>query len=236
MDTLQDLAKRIQALLEEEERHRATRRTRRQQEMADLERRMARFRQVSREWMQERIVPRMRILADTLPNALPVACTTSPDCATIRLEPTHEYPTEAKLDVWLSQDASAKNVRVMFKVSIVPILGDFDREGTIDLDLERPDTDALDRFLDERVVGFVRDYLKIQQPDSPYQKDRIVTDPVCRMTFPINEAFAWVEREGKRYYFCAESCRRQFTARPEAYERELSAGLGAVHGHATSHE
>ncbi len=230
MDALADLAKRIQALLEEEERHRATRRTRRQQEMADLERRMARFRQVSREWMEGRIVPRLRLLADTLPNALPAACSGTPECATVRLEPTHEYPTEAKLDVWLSQDASAQNVRVTFKVSIIPILGDFDREGTIELDLDKPDVEALDRFLDERVVGFVRDYLKIQQPDSPYQKDRIVKDPVCHMTFPIGEAFAWVEREGQRFYFCAETCRRQFTARPEAYERALESGMGAPYG------
>lgn len=213
----EDLAKRIEALLEEEERHRATRRTRRQQEMADLERRMARFRQAAREWMDGWVLPRLKVLSNSLANALPVACSGTPECATIRMEPTHEYPTEAKVDVWLSQDASARNVRVTFKVSILPILGDFDREGVLELDLDAPDTEALDRFLDQRVLGFVRDYLRIQQPDSPYQKDRIVTDPVCRMTFPIAEAFGWVEREGQRHYFCAESCRRQFTARPEAY-------------------
>ncbi len=52
------LRDRIEALLAEEERHRATRRTRRQEEMAQIERRMARFRQLAREWMDGRIVPR----------------------------------------------------------------------------------------------------------------------------------------------------------------------------------
>lgn len=220
------LRDRIEALLAEEEGRRATRRTKRQEEMAQIERRMARFRQLAREWMDSRIVPRLKVLSDTLPNALPIACSSAPECASIRFEPTHEFPTDAKVDVWLSGDAAAGTVRATFKVSIVPILGDFDREGTIELDLGVPDTAALDRFLDDRIVGFVRDYLRIQQPDSPYQKDRIVSDPVCGMTFPIGEAYGSAEHDGRRYYFCAEKCQERFVARPESF---LDTVTGVAH-------
>ena len=44
-----------------------------------------------------------------------------------------------------------------------------------------------------------------------------VTDPVCSMTFEQDEAAAQVEHEGRMYYFCTESCRKQFEKEPGRY-------------------
>ena len=44
-------------------------------------------------------------------------------------------------------------------------------------------------------------------------------DPVCGMT--VDEASALhAEREGKKFYFCSDGCRRKFLSAPQDYTQE----------------
>lgn len=42
-------------------------------------------------------------------------------------------------------------------------------------------------------------------------------DPVCKMTVTEEDAACSYEFKGKKYYFCAESCREQFESDPENF-------------------
>ncbi len=43
-------------------------------------------------------------------------------------------------------------------------------------------------------------------------QEKLVTDPVCGMTFPPEQAAAHIVRDGKTIYFCADACRKRFQA------------------------
>ena len=53
-------------------------------------------------------------------------------------------------------------------------------------------------------------------PASPLAK-MLVTDPVCKMTFPPAKAADKMEYQGKTYYFCNPNCKVKFAAEPELY-------------------
>ena len=42
-------------------------------------------------------------------------------------------------------------------------------------------------------------------------------DPVCKMQVNESKAAATSEYQGKKYYFCAISCKRKFDENPEKY-------------------
>jgi YHS domain-containing protein len=54
-------------------------------------------------------------------------------------------------------------------------------------------------------------------PDSAALAEKMVIDPVCRMTIDPATAAANEIFEGKPVYFCSEGCRRRFLANPAAY-------------------
>jgi P-type Cu+ transporter len=45
-------------------------------------------------------------------------------------------------------------------------------------------------------------------------------DPVCGMTVTKENAACSYEYKGKTYYFCAQSCKDDFTAAPDKYTRQ----------------
>ncbi len=42
-------------------------------------------------------------------------------------------------------------------------------------------------------------------------------DPVCKMDVDEKKAAATYEYQGKKYYFCAEGCRENFSKDPEKF-------------------
>jgi YHS domain-containing protein len=49
-------------------------------------------------------------------------------------------------------------------------------------------------------------------------------DPVCGMDVDPATATWSAEHGGRRFYFCAPSCKRQFLAEPEAYLAAIGGG------------
>ena len=60
-------------------------------------------------------------------------------------------------------------------------------------------------------------------PDSSASAEKMVVDPVCRMTIDPATAAASEVFEGKPVYFCSEGCRRRFLADPAAYAVAVAA-------------
>ena len=52
---------------------------------------------------------------------------------------------------------------------------------------------------------------------------KLVTDPVCKMEFPADQAAATLKFNGRQYYFCHTACLHLFEADPLAYVDDAQA-------------
>jgi YHS domain-containing protein len=187
--------------------------------MAEMARRLKRFDAVAGEWVERLVIPKLQTLAGMLPNAMPLARAGVAHQAVLAFRQTDDFPADVHVEVGVTPDPGIERARVVFVASIIPILMDYEREGVFECGLEAPDAEGVAAFLDQRIVLFVEDYLRIQDPATPYQRDRLVTDPVCGMTLRRAEAAASMEHDGRPYYFCVPECRDRFEADPERYLR-----------------
>ncbi len=211
------LEEKLQTLLEESAKRQTGRAEARMAEMAVTERLLERYDRVARSCMKDLVAPRLDTLIRTLGNGKPPEMREKCDRVTVTFHSTERFPIGADLSVFLVHDPNFENLLVLWKPSIIPILVDYERDVTASTSLDTPDWAALGAFLDERVLRFTSDYLRIHEPDSPYLQIEKVTDPVCGMTIPRTEAATSVEHQGKPYYFCVEACRDLFLKDPDRY-------------------
>lgn len=211
------LKHRIEQLLADAGARQEARRDEVHREMSRLEDRLERFDALARQWLDELVVPRFDGLGSLFPNREPLYRVEGGHRVRQAFRHTDDFPVDARVEAHVLLDAAAGRIRLSFETSIIPVLMDYEREGSIEYGLEVADAAAVAAFLDERVLQFVRDYLRVREPDSPYQKDRVVTDPVCGMVLRRADAAASLDHEGSRYYFCLAQCRDRFASDPNRY-------------------
>lgn len=185
--------------------------------MEEIERRLKHIAMAVTDWRQRFVIPRLSELAARFPNAVNPVRDPSCEAVCVAFVPTQEFPVEARLSVAMRPDPTAEKIRVTVTALLMPVQADFDREAWLDLWVHSPDTKKLGEFLDARIVRFVEDYLSVRDPASPYQAERVATDPVCQMTIPIVDAVCSVDYRNHTYYFCVDECRKRFEADPDRY-------------------
>jgi YHS domain-containing protein len=205
-----EFADRLKAILEESRQRSGIRRQGMTETMAESDRREQQFFEIARRCFREVVLPRLETLAGVFPNASPVERSEDPIAARMTFRSTNEFPVGADLSIRLGHDREIREMGLTWKVEILPILMDYEREASWQKRLDELDMDQVGTFLEERVLQFTRDYLKIHDPGSPYMQSSLVMDPVCGMKFSPFEAACMWEHEGRTYYFCAESCRERF--------------------------
>lgn len=94
-------------------------------------------------------------------------------------------------------------------LEIVPVLMRYDAHSEVEYPIDRVDDAAVGRWVDDRIVSFVRTYLSLHENDF-YLKDHMVEDPVAKVRFPKFAAAATLERNGRTYYFVGDETRREF--------------------------
>jgi YHS domain-containing protein len=189
----------------------------RQDAMRIYEDRRAKFDAKVLSWMRDTVLPRLQILSGKFRHANPAELSENALRAAIHLPRTDEFPVDARINVQVVHDVGFEWARLIFEASIIPILMDYDHEGGLDLDVLGDDTSAVAGFIEDRILRFVADYLRVLDPESFYQKNLLVTDPVCGMTFRRTEAAAMEEFEGRMYHLCTPRCRERFVADPTHY-------------------
>ena len=207
MSPLED---RIRELLDQAKSRRLERVQERSSEMEASEARWVRFEATAKTLMALAVLPRIETVARMLPNAGAPQLRSDGLSAAQVFRSTAEYPIGADVEVRFALDPSSEDLTVVWKVSIIPILADYDREGSLRLGLNAPDSQKLGDFIDDRILMFVKDYLKIHEPDSPYRVTTTVCDPICGMEFPRSEAACSTARGQRIYFFCCEECRKRF--------------------------
>jgi YHS domain-containing protein len=143
-------------------------------------------------------------------------------------EGTFEFQSElarVRLKFSASTDRDVRKVVLAYDLEIIPVLLRFQPHAELEFPLEAVDREAAGRWIDDRVVDFVRTYLSLGENDV-YLKDHMVEDPVAHVRFPKFAAGATLQWQGRTYYFIGEETRREF-ARQNGLGAEGPAGTAA---------
>jgi YHS domain-containing protein len=124
-----------------------------------------------------------------------------------------------KLQFSATTDSDVRKLIVTYDLEILPILMEYQRHAQIEFPLDAVDPAALGRWLDDRIIDFVKAYLAMSH-NQYYLKDHMVVDPVAGVTFPKFAAAATLERNGKTVYFVAEKTKNE-------YEKQEGAGAAS---------
>lgn len=217
MTSVERLYLNTSALVMASEARQEARERERAQRMERIEARLARFDALATRWMDEAVRPRLEVLRRLFGHATAVEVLRGGHGLALSFAHNDEFPAHARLEVCLSHDPDCETAWCTFSPSIIPILMDYERDTSIDVRLEAPDLPRLEEFIDARIERFVRSYLGLREPESMYQRDLRVHDPVCGMTIRRSDAHAHRDHGGRRVFFCSDACRKRFEADPLGY-------------------
>jgi YHS domain-containing protein len=224
MASLEELERRIKEKLAASEQRRQAQQEQLRQGMGQLEVRLQRYTALADRLIREVIRPRLERLAGCFDNARVEQA--SRHGYVCRFKHTPRFPATATLELGISRDAEAWNIEVRHDLKILPVFFPFDSEDHLVLPLDGGNEEKVAAWVEERVVGFVDTYLRLETLE-PYQDENLVTDPVCGMRLNKAHAPTQMEYRGVKYYFCVDGCRQKFAAGPERY---VPAGPGRVEG------
>jgi YHS domain-containing protein len=106
-------------------------------------------------------------------------------------------------------DRDVRKLILGYDLEIIPILMAFKGHDETEFPLEAVDREAVARWVDDRIVDFLRTYFAMGENEI-YLKDEMVEDPVAGVRFPKLAAAETVEWQGKRFYFISAETRREF--------------------------
>jgi YHS domain-containing protein len=172
----------------------------RQHRLAKLEQTLDKHRDVWR--------PRLETLANRFADRVKITPAIVPAQRSARLEFQSEL-AQVRLRFSVSPDEEVRQVVFKYDLEILPVLMKFEAHNEIQFPLDRVDADALGKWIDERIMTFVRTYLSMYE-NTYYLKDHLVQDPVAKVRFPKYAAAAQLERDGQTVYFISEATRRQY--------------------------
>ncbi|MBS0203302.1 MAG: hypothetical protein JSS49_10415 [Planctomycetes bacterium] len=109
----------------------------------------------------------------------------------------------------VSTDYDVRHLVLDYDLHILPILMKFESHARTEFPLEAPDAEATARWIDDRIVEFVKTYLSLHKNEF-YLKAHMVEDPIAYIRFPKYAAAATLEWQGKTFYFVGEETRQAF--------------------------
>jgi YHS domain-containing protein len=116
---------------------------------------------------------------------------------------------DVRLRFSATTDAEIRKVILGYDLEIVPTFFHFEPHAEVVFPLDAVDEEAAGRWVDDRIVDFVRTYISLAESES-YTRQHTVEDPVAHVRFPDFAAGATLEWQGKTYYFIGEETRKEF--------------------------
>jgi YHS domain-containing protein len=152
--------------------------------------------------------PRLEVLRDKFSDQVKVTPKVSPSTR----EATFEFQSNlARVTLRFSAttDRDVSKIILTSDLIIVPVLMHYDAHSELAFPINNIDTEAVARWIDDRIVSFVETYLALHENEY-YLRDQVVTDPVAGVRFPKYAAGATLEHGGQTYYFVSVETRREF--------------------------
>lgn len=215
MDRLEELKQRLGAVMSERNKKHTHNQEELEERMAHLDARRLRFAQLAPELFETVIEPRLRLFAECIEDSQ-YARSPRETRGVVSMNRHRRYAADVHLEVLLSCDSQVEHVVVAYQLRIIPILMEFEREDVLTLPLEEAAQETLEAFLDTKLESTMRSYLELTE-NPYYQKENLVVDPVCGMTFHRDEIVDSVEYQGRTIHFCARTCKERFEQSPEEF-------------------
>lgn len=177
------------------------------QEHKERQQRMERLGKVFEE-MREVWRPRLEFLVKKFGDRVKV----TPRIVPSTREATFEFQSAlAKVSLKFSAytDRDVQKVILGYDLAIIPILMRYTPHAEIEFPLDKIDKDAAAKWIDARIVEFVRTYLSLGDNEW-YLKEQMVEDPIAKVRFPKQAAGATLDWQGQKHYFLGEETRREF--------------------------
>lgn len=119
---------------------------------------------------------------------------------------TPRFPATVSFDLSLLPEG--QEIKVRSDIQIFPILMEYKRDDAMSFPLNGSE-EAIGQWVEERIIEFVDTYLRLETHPY-YQKDNIVTDPVCGMQISAIAATSMIECGSHTVYFCSDACKEAF--------------------------
>ena len=133
-------------------------------------------------------------------------------------EATFEFQSKrgrVRLKFSAATDRDVRKVILGYDLEIIPVYFRYQPHAELEFPLGAVDEAAAARWVDDRVVDFVRAYLSMAENEFDAQ-EHMVEDPVAHVRFPDFAAGATLEWQGQKYYFVGEETRREFARQHES--------------------
>lgn len=111
-----------------------------------------------------------------------------------------------------STDFEVRKLVLDYDLEILPILMKFEPHVRVEFPLDAVDANATAKWIDDRIVDFVKAYLSLHHNEY-YLKGHMVVDPISNTRFPTHAAAATLEWQGTKYYFVGEETRQAFVTK-----------------------
>jgi YHS domain-containing protein len=164
--------------------------------------------------MAEAWKPRLDILLQKFGDRVQVTPRLTPSSR----EATFEFASKlgrVRLRFSASTDRDVKKVILGYDLEIIPVFFRYQPHAELEFPLGAVDEAAAARWVDDRIVDFVRAYLSMGENEFGAQ-DHMVEDPVAHVRFPDFAAGATLEWQGQTYYFIGEETRQEFARQHES--------------------
>lgn len=217
MSNLYQLEQRIQGRLAQAEESRQQCQQRVERKQQELQQRFERFGQLADRLIAEMLCPRIATVAKQFANAEPLPPLQANRYRCLcRFHHTDRFPATTTLELSVSHDAQVEHLLVDYDLEILPVFFQFQRHDEITFPLDGVDEERLKIWVEDKLLLFVDTYLKLEMADA-YQRENLVTDPVCGNRITKQCAVLEAAHEGQQVYFCSRQCHDQFTAHPQRF-------------------
>lgn len=177
--------------------------------MNDLLKQRERFATIARRIMKSDVRPRVEEIVRHFPNASIDEHHGDADFHCVcRFAHTPRFPATVTLDICLLPGESNTEITVRYDLEILPLLMKYKRNEEMCFPLTRSDN-KIGRWLEDTIVECLDTYLLLESHPL-YQKENIVTDPVCGMQISSIAAPSKIEWPDRTIYFCSEVCKEAF--------------------------
>ncbi len=193
--------------LEEHQRALAEQQKQTDSTMKELLEQRERFSAVARRLMESVVHPRVEELSGHFDNASIIDHHGDTDFHCVcKFSHTPRFPATVSLSIGLLPAESS--LKASYDLEILPVLMEYKRDEEKSFPMDDSD-EAIGLWVEEKIVEFIDTYLRLETHPL-YQKDNIVSDPVCGMQISTNAATSRVELTGHTFYFCSEVCKGAF--------------------------
>jgi YHS domain-containing protein len=152
--------------------------------------------------------PRIEALAEKFGDRVQVKPTITPAQKSAKF--AFQSPlAQIALTFSVSTDFDVKTVYLDYDLHVLPILMKYEPHQRLEFPLDKPDPTAVGKWMDDRIVDFVKTYLALHQ-NQYYLKGKTETDPVSGTQFPKYAAAESLQHAGQTYYFIGAETRREF--------------------------